>query len=268
MKSLNLLIMKYTFLCLVLLVSIFNLHAETTPPYWGKTGHRVVGAIADNYLKSSTKRNIKKLLNYESLALASTYADEIKSDSRYNKFKTWHYLNMPLDGTYKTSNKNPEGDLVTGIAYCKDIITSENSSDADKAFYLKMLIHLIGDLHQPMHLGLEEDRGGNDFKLQWNYKDTNMHRVWDTQMIESFGMSFSELADNAAHLSKDDVKTIQGGTVVDWIDETHILTIAVYKSAEQGENLRGRYSYKYLNIAKSQLQKAGIRLATVLNDIL
>ena len=175
---------------------------------------------------------------------------------------------MSLDETYETSEKNPEGDLVTGIAYCKVMIMNDNTTDDDKAFYLKMLIHLIGDLHQPMHLGLQEDRGGNDFKLQWNYKDTNMHRVWDTQMIESFGMSFSELADNAAFLSKKEVKTIEEGTVVDWITETHILTNDIYKSAEQGENLRGRYSYKYLNIARSQMQKAGIRLATVLNDIL
>jgi len=260
--------MKYSFLFLFLLVSNFSLNAETTPPVWGKTGHRVVGAIANNYLKGSTKRQLKKLLNFESLALVSTYADEIKSDSRYNEFKTWHYLNMPLDGTYATSDKNPEGDLVTGINYCKDIITSKTSSDDDKAFYLKMLIHLIGDLHQPMHLGLLEDRGGNDFKVQWNYSDTNMHRVWDTQMIESYGMSFSELADNAAHLSKDDIKAIQKGTVIDWIDETHILTNEVYSSAEQGENLRGRYSYKYFNIAREQLQKAGIRLARVLNEIL
>ncbi|TXE15458.1 S1/P1 nuclease [Psychroserpens burtonensis] len=259
--------MKYSFLFLLLLLSTFSLNAET-PPIWGQTGHRVVGAIADNYLKSSTKRKIKKLLNYESLALASTFADEIKSDTRYNKFKTWHYLNMPLDGSYESSEKNPEGDLVIGIAYCKEIITNDNSTDDDKAFYLKMLIHLIGDLHQPMHLGLREDRGGNDFKLQWNYKDTNMHRVWDTQMIESFGMSFSELADNATFLSKEEVKTIKEGTVVDWITETHILTNDIYKSAEQGENLRGRYSYKYLSIARSQMQKAGIRLATVLNDIL
>jgi hypothetical protein len=260
--------MKYSILFLFLLVFNFSLNAETTPPIWGQTGHRVVGAIADNYLKGSTKRQLKKLLNHESLAFASTFADEIKSDSRYNEFRTWHYLNMPLDGTYETSEKNPEGDLVTGIAYCKKMITAEKSTDDDKAFYLKLLIHLIGDLHQPMHLGLLEDRGGNDFKVQWNYKDSNMHRVWDTQMIESYGMSFSELADNAAHLSKAEIKAIKEGTVIDWIAETHKLTQRVYTSAEQGENLRGRYSYNYFSVAREQLQKAGIRLAAVLNDIL
>ncbi|MEH6536176.1 MAG: S1/P1 nuclease [Psychroserpens sp.] len=259
--------MKYIFLLLFFLVSHFNLNAET-PPIWGKTGHRIVGAIADDYLKNSTKRKLEKLLNHKSLALVSTFADEIKSDKRYNKFKTWHYLNMPLDATYETSNKNPEGDLVTGIAYCKRMITDKTASNDDKVFYLKLLIHLIGDLHQPFHIGQKEDRGGNDFKVQWNYKDSNMHRVWDTQMIESYGMSFSELAANADYLSKAQIKAIKKGTELDWIAETHQITKMAYASAEKDENLRSRYSYKYLNIARSQMQKAGIRLAKVLNDIL
>ncbi|MEM5566889.1 S1/P1 nuclease [Psychroserpens sp. AS72] len=246
----------------------FSLNAETPPPVWGQTGHRVVGAIADNYLKGSTKRQLKKLLNHESLAFVSTFADEIKADSLYKEFSSWHYLNMPLDGTYETSDKNPDGDLVTGIAFCKDKITSDNSTEDDKAFYLRLLIHLIGDLHQPMHLGLLEDRGGNDFDVQWNYKDSNLHRVWDSQMIESYGMSFSELTDNAAFLTKAELKAIEKGTVLDWIAETHVLTNQVYASAEKGENLRSRYSYKYFNIARAQMQKAGIRLAVVLNEIL
>ena len=259
--------MKYSLFFLAFLLSNLYTHAASTPPFWGQTGHRVVGAVADDYLTASTKRKLKKLLNYESLASSSTFADDIKSDSRYDKFKPWHYVNMPLDGTYETSTKNPKGDLVTGIRYCKTVIGDKTASKEDKVFYLKMLIHLIGDLHQPMHLGLQEDRGGNDFKVQWYYKDTNMHRVWDTQMIDSYAMSYSELADNVVHLSKAEVNRIQKGTVLDWIAETHRLTKTVYNSTQKGDNLRYRYSYTYLNVAKSQLQKAGIRLATVLNDL-
>lgn len=259
--------MRYLFLVLIFLMFNFSSKADTSP-VWGRTGHRVVGAIADEYLKSSTKRKLRQLLNHQSLALASTYADEIKADERYDRFKSWHYLNMPLDGTYETSNKNADGDLVTGIAYCKSIITNDNSTEDDKTFYLKLLIHLIGDLHQPFHIGLKDDRGGNDFYVQWQSQDSNMHRVWDSQMIESYGMSYSELAQNANHLSKSEIKTIQDGTVLDWISETHKLTKIVYSSAEKGENLRSSYSYKYLDVAKQQMQKAGIRLAKILNDIL
>ncbi len=107
------------------------------------------------------------------------------------------YTIPPLVGNYEDSKKNGKGDLVSGIEYCKKIIVDKNASDDDKAFYLKLLIHLIGDLHQPMHIGLQKDKGGNDFKVQWFYEDSNLHRVWDTEMIESFNMSYNELAENA-----------------------------------------------------------------------
>lgn len=235
---------------------------------WGKTGHRTVGAIADNYLKGSTKRALKKLLNHESLAFVSTYSDEIKADDRYKSFASWHYINMPLDVEYDVTKQNPKGDLVSGIEKCKTVLLDANASQDDKAFYLRMLIHLIGDLHQPMHVGLAQDRGGNDFKVQWHYRDTNLHKVWDTKILEDYGMSYSELANNTAYLSKAEIKTIQDGTVIDWVNDTHVLTRKVYATVKEGDNLRYDYSYQYLNVARKQLQIAGIRLAKVLNEVL
>lgn len=256
-------------LTILLILPISNSYAESEPqPLWGKTGHRVVGAIADQYLKNSTKRAIKKLLNHESLAFVSTYADEIKSDKRYDQFMTWHYVNMPLDGTYEASKKNPTGDLVTGIEYCKQVVSSETSSLEDKRFYLKLLIHLIGDLHQPFHIGLEEDRGGNDFEVIWFNKDTNMHSIWDTKMIESFGMSYSEMAENAPYVSKEEIERIQSGSILDWVADTHQLTKQVYQSTTPGADLGNEYNYLYFGMIRSQLNKAGIRLAKVLNEIL
>ena len=234
---------------------------------WGSTGHRTVGEIAENHLKSSTKRKVKKLLNGKSLAFASTYADEIKSDKRYNEYFTWHYINMPLKSNYENSKKNPKGDLVTGIEYCKKIIKNNTSSDYEKAFYLKLLIHLIGDLHQPMHIGRVEDRGGNDIKLKWFNRGTNLHRVWDSEMINSYNMGYIELAKNADVLTKKQVKAIQEGTVIDWVNETHILSNKVYASVKEDENLRYRYSYDHFKTVRKQLQIAGIRLAKVLNDL-
>jgi len=258
--------MKFKFLC-TLTLSFILLNTAHAEAKWGPTGHRTVGEIASQYLTPKAKRKIKKLLHRESLAFVSTYADEIKSDKRYDKFYTWHYINMPLDSDYDVSKQNPDGDLVSGIAYCKSVIQDPNASDEDKAFYLKLLIHFIGDLHQPMHIALKEDKGGNDFKVKWFYKDTNLHSVWDRKMIEGYGMSYSELAENADYLTKDQVKELQKGTVIDWVNETHKLTREVYASVKEGDNLRYAYSYKFLNVARRQIQLAGIRLAKVLNDL-
>ena len=168
---------------------------------WGDTGHRVVGEIANNHLSKRVQRKISKLLNGQSLAMVSTYADAIKSDDAYRKYGTWHYVNMNDDETYETSKKNPKGDLVTGIAKCKEVLMDIASSKEEKVFHLKMLVHLIGDLHQPLHVGRVSDRGGNDFKVQWFYKGSNMHRVWDSEMINSFNMTYTELANNTNVLS-------------------------------------------------------------------
>ena len=258
--------MKTRIIYLLIVLITFSYQANASK-IWGPTGHRVVGEIAQDYLKPKTKRKLKKLLKKKSLAFLSTYADEIKSDKRYNEFYTWHYVNMPLDEDYDASKANPKGNLVTGIEYCKKVIKGDNSSDDDKAFYLKLLIHLIGDLHQPMHVGLAEDRGGNDFKVKWHYSDTNLHAVWDYKMIDRFDMGYKELAENADVLTRDQVKAYQEGTVIDWVNEVHILSKDVYTSIEKEDNLRYKYSYKYMNVVRSQLQIGGIRLAKVLNDL-
>ncbi|NCT09721.1 MAG: S1/P1 nuclease [Flavobacteriia bacterium] len=257
------------YLKLILLIPFFLLTKSTHEDdfFWGQNGHRATGKIAENYLTKKAKRNIDKLLKGKSLALVSTYADEIKSDRKYNSYSVWHYVNMGLEESYEVSEKNPEGDLVVGIDTCIKVLRNDKSTEEDKVFHLKMLIHLIGDLHQPMHIGRKEDKGGNDIQVQWFGQGTNLHSVWDTKMIEDYNMGYLELAANADHLSKIQVTSLQKGTVIDWVNEVHVATNEVYKSVKVGEKLSYRYSYLYLETVRTQLQKGGIRLAKVLNEI-
>jgi hypothetical protein len=243
------------------------LTVEASNPNWGATGHRTIGKIADANLKGKTKRKISEILDGQSLALVSTFGDDIKSDRRYNEFYTWHYVNMPFDVNYQDSEKNPEGDLVTAIEKCKAVILDDSASKEDKAFYLKLLVHFIGDLHQPMHVGRKEDKGGNTIQVQWFGSGTNLHSVWDSKMIDSFDMSYTELASNTSEISKEQVAELQKGTIVDWVNDTHIYAKKVYGSAETGENLRYDYMYQYFSLTQSQLQKGGIRLAKILNEL-
>lgn len=235
--------------------------------FWGKNGHRATGKIAEEHLSRKTKKCINKLLNGQSLAFVSTYADEIKSDRTYSKYYPWHYVNMGLDETYEEAEKNPKGDLVTGIATCISVLKDDKSTDEEKVFHLKLLVHFIGDLHQPLHIGRSEDKGGNSIQLQWFGRGTNLHRVWDENMIDDWEMSYIELAENADDLSNKQIEAIEKGSVIDWVNEVHKITAEVYKSAKKGENLRYRYSYDHFGTVRTQLQKGGIRLAKVLNDI-
>ena len=162
--------------------------------FWSKTGHRTIGHIAQTELSGKAKRAINKILDGQNLASVSNFADEIKADRTYKEFSAWHYVNFPADKDYGDVEPSPYGDLMIGIQKCIAIVKNENSSKEDKAFYLKMLVHFIGDLHQPMHVGRLEDKGGNDLQVQWFGKGSNLHKVWDANMINDYGMSYSELA--------------------------------------------------------------------------
>jgi len=235
---------------------------------WGKTGHRVTGEIAEAYLTGKAKRALDDLLDGHSLAFVSTFADDIKADRTYAKYSPWHYVNYPLGMSYKDSEKSESGDIITAIAECINKVKNKNNSREDRVFYLKMLVHFIGDLHQPMHASRAEDRGGNDIQVQWFGEGSNLHRMWDKNLIESYGMTYSELATELMDVNRKERKAIQEGNIYDWVDESHQICAKLYDSVEIGEKLGCRYSYDYNELLFQQLQKGGLRLAKVLNDVL
>jgi len=235
---------------------------------WSKTGHRVTGHIAEKHLTRKAKKAIEDLLDGHSLAFASTFADEIKADRSFSKFSAWHYVNYPMDARYEDSEKSNYGDVVMGIETCKRIVMDPNSSRDDKIFHLKLLIHLIGDLHQPMHAGRGDDRGGNDIQLQWFNEGTNLHRLWDSNLINSYGMTYYELGDELEEsVDRKEKIALQAGNLYDWVHESHQIAAEVYDSVKVGEKLRFQYAYKYNDLLFKQLQKGGFRLAKVLNEV-
>ena len=258
--------MKFKLLLLIPFL-FFMKSSSDEDVFWGKNGHRATGKIAEKHLTRKAKKCIDKILKGQSLAFVSTYADEIKSDKNFNKYYSWHYVNMDLDETYEEAEKNPKGDLVTGINTCIKVLKDKKSTEEEKNFHLKMLVHFVGDLHQPLHIGRKEDKGANDIQVQWFGKGTNLHSLWDSKLIDDWEMSYIELADNADDLSKKQIQAIEKGTVVEWVNEVHKLTNKVYNSVKKGENLRYKYSYNHFGTVRSQLQRGGIRLAKILNEI-
>ena len=252
---------KSLFLLLLFPVIVFGNMA------WSKTGHRVTGEIAQNYLTGKAKRALDNLLDGHSLAFVSTFADDIKADRTYSKYSAWHYVNYPLGMSYKDSEKSEYGDIVMAIEECINKVKDENNTKEDRVFHLKMLIHFVGDLHQPMHASRAEDKGGNDIQVQWFGEGSNLHRVWDKNLIESYGMTYSELAAELIDVDRKERKAIQEGTIYDWVDESHKICAKLYDSVEIGEKLGYRYSYDYNELLFKQLQKGGLRLAKVLNDV-
>ena len=257
--------MKKLYLFALLLVATVSFASEAD---WGRTGHRATGEVAEEYLSKKAKMKIAELLDGQSLAFVSTYADDIKSDSQYRKYSPWHYVNLPEGETeYSEEEASPKGDLLMGIKKSISVLKDPQASKEEKQFYLKLLVHFMGDLHQPMHTGRGEDKGGNDIQVQWFGHGSNLHRVWDSEMINDFQMSFTELAESTDELSKKEVNQLQKGSLLDWMYESKELSKKVYSSVEIGEKLGYEYMYNWFPVAHDQLQKGGIRLAKVLNDI-
>lgn len=255
------------FLTLFALLVMIPISVLSANEDWGRTGHRATGEIAEQHLSKKAKREINKLLNGQSLAIVSTYADEIKSDEKYRSYGPWHYVNYPFGGSYATHPKSERGDLIQGIDKCVSVLKDANSSREDKIFHLKLLVHFVGDLHQPLHVGIAEDRGGNRFQVRWFDKGTNLHRVWDEHLIEEYNMTYTELAENSKSISEKQIEFIQSGTVQDWMAESREICEDVYANTKSGEDLRYNYMYRYMDTVRSQLQKGGVRLAGILNEI-
>tara|TARA_B100001113_G_scaffold74526_1_gene58001 strand:+ start:605 stop:1372 length:768 start_codon:yes stop_codon:yes gene_type:complete len=246
---------------------VFFFSVSIVPSEWGQTGHRVVGLVADNHLTKRAKNKINFLLDGNSLANVSTYADEIKAEKKYSYISKWHYINIPLNKKFDEIEREKGGDIIYAINKCIQVLKSPKYNKKEKSFHLKLLVHFIGDIHQPMHLGSKEDRGGNDVKLFWFGNITNLHRIWDTQIIESHNMSYTEMASDLPIFTPNQIKVETNKSINNWVEETRIYTRQIYSESPPNGKLGYEYRYKNLPIIKSQLYKAGIRLASILNKI-
>ena len=233
--------------------------------FWGEIGHRVVGEIATQNLTDKTLKEINIILDGESLASVSTWADKVKYKPGYEKYITWHYANMPLNIEYEQSLKNNKGDIVYAINHCISILKDRNSSKQKKSFYLKLLVHFLGDIHQPLHLGRGEDRGGNDIKINHSGKQTNLHSLWDHSILNKSGMRYDELSKNIINKYKDQKISLK--TPEYWAFESHQEVKKIYSEVINGDSIENDYLIDQLSFVKEKLYKGGIRLAGLLNEI-
>lgn len=234
---------------------------------WGATGHRVVGAIAEQHLTKKARKAVHALLGDESMAIAATWMDEVKSDRVYDGTHDWHWVTIPDGSTYASAEKNPHGDVIEAIGRMEALLRSDTVPQARRKVALLMLIHLVGDLHQPLHVGRGDDKGGNDLQVRWFNKGSNLHRVWDSGMIDHKDLSYSELAASIDHADAGQVRNWLQGTPADWAQEEMAYRPQIYDDIQPGEKLGYAYEYRNWPLVQEQLLKGGIRLAGLLNAL-
>jgi hypothetical protein len=233
---------------------------------WGVTGHRVVGHVAEIYLSKKAKKELSRVLGHQSLAYVSNWMDDIKSDRAYDHTQDWHWVTIPDGRTYEESEKNPNGDIIETIERLISELKKGGLEAKKEAEHVKMLVHLVGDIHQPLHVGRGDDKGGNDVRVRWFSQNSNLHRVWDTDMIDGKKWSYTEIAKDINHTTPAQVKALQAASVRDWAYESMALRSQVYDVPENG-NLGYEYSYKHYRLVERRLLEAGVRLAGLLNEI-
>lgn len=238
---------------------------------WGVLGHRIVGEIAYSYLSVKAKKNIALLLGNESMAMSSNWPDFIKSDPQYNYLYNWHFLNVPPSLAEAEFLKYISNDTATNayrkIMFLEKELDNKVTDKATKAMYLKLLIHIVGDIHQPLHLGHLDDKGGNNIKVTWFNDPSNIHQVWDEKLINFQQLSYTEYVKSINFTTPSEREAWQKQPLSDWMYESYQLADKVYADIHQDDKLSYGYNFKYIAILNKQLLKGGVRLAGILNEI-
>lgn len=256
-----------------LLAGIFGLflYLPSQVYAWGLTGHRVVGEVADKHLSVKARLAIKKILGYESIAMASNWADFVKSDSAYKHIDSWHYVNLPegLDkaGVHKFLDDDTTPNIYNKTNEMIATLKSSKSSASEKLMALRLLIHFVGDLHQPMHTARKADLGGNRFYVTWFNDKTNLHSVWDSKLVDFQGLSYTEYANAVNNASPIDLVNIKKSNLKDAIYDSYLACNTIYAKTAVNSNLSYQYNYQFLGLLNTQLRNGGIRLAAILNSI-
>lgn len=235
---------------------------------WGQKGHDVTCAVAEKHLTHKAKKQISRILDGKSIVYWANWMDNASHTPEYRYTSTWHYRNIDADQTFAEAPLNENGDVIRAVNAQIEALKSGKLSKEEQAQSLKFLVHLMGDLHCPMHLGHKSDLGGNRWQVQYFGKGTNIHSVWDSGLVESaHKWTYSEWVDQIDTFSKQENKKTVEGDPASWAEQTYEICREVYDSTPVGSKLSYDYVSKWTPTVEQQLLRAGLRLAAVLNDI-
>lgn len=254
------------------LILFFMLLFVATPELfaWGVNGHRIVAEIAYANLTCRARHHVDKALGKRGIIYYSTWADEIKSDTIYPSSYDWHFQNLPAGLSHENidtmfiQRPTNSGALFYALDSISNRLREGNDDNPDD---IKFIVHLIGDMFQPMHMGHPEDKGGNRVQINWFSQNTNLHSVWDGNMVSTFQMSNAEMVRflNDRYASKK--RDIRRKTINECLYDTYALQNAIYDYQNLNDKNTYHYTYRFKKDAEWQLYVAGIKLAQWLNEI-
>lgn len=252
---------------------------------WGAKGHRITGLIAKELLTDEARKSLKAIMGSDELGKFALYMDEQKLalEKRMPGTRQWHYDDIPVCGSVPKNQYCPSGNCAsTQITHHYGVLVDPDSSKAEKQFAIYVLTHMVGDIHQPLHSSDNDDRGGNNVKVQlpWSRNaKLNLHGIWDTDLIaHKFGdESEIAVAKRLVATYGDSITGWQKGKVSTWVNESHRIAEDVAYSLPDfacDTQFPGRVTISQAYVDKAdatieeQLAKAGARIAYILNRAL
>jgi S1/P1 Nuclease len=272
---------KHASLVALLVVSLLAAPARA----WGPIGHRVAAQIAEHNISGKTRARIVEILGSETLVEASNWPDEQRAnpDAYWQKISpAFHLVDVPVGVTTRAMSHPPEGDAVTALADFVATLRDPRASRADKQRALRFVAHIVQDLHQPLHVRRGTDNLGFNFVVSYRSGPqgavtTNMHLLWDMQMIQGLFVSASEYAAQLeGHITPEQTVAWWTADPLVWIEESVTLLGRIYPAtggplgsgtANSPAIVPGDYTLRMRPILEERLQQAGIRLAAYLDWI-
>lgn len=243
---------------------------------WSAEGHRIVARIAEAGLTPAARAEVDRLLAGEddpTLAGVSTWADELReTDSVLGKRTAkWHYINFDGRCGFEPARDCRNNNCVvtqTNLMY--RVLADANQAAEDRAKALKFVVHLVADLHQPLHASPRDDKGGNDYQVNLHGEGGNLHRIWDGTIIKRRGLGFDDYAQELLQTPLPDDPTLASDRpVLEWALESCQLVEAGEVYPPEGEHaIDDAFLDARLPLAERRLREAGYRLAMLLNHAL
>jgi hypothetical protein len=233
---------------------------------WGRTGHNVIGRIAANHLTDKAKAGVKALLGNETLADVASWAD----DNRTPETAPLHFINVETGLSFDDFKSQVEShaNVYTALVKEEGVLADESASRQDRVIALKYIVHFVGDIHQPMHVSRAEDKGGNSIEVQYDNQNTNLHSLWDTKLLEHAGLSEEQLAQNFDKATPAQISKWQSDPQILWAWESYQISSILYAEIDKnGTAIDDAYYQAHIPVVENRIEKAGIRLAGVLNAI-
>jgi hypothetical protein len=239
---------------------------------WGRKGHKIIALIAHDHIDARAMSGVDAILQGQKMEDVASWADDVDHDDpRYYNTAPWHFLDMGSGLNYTQfrqavfSQRQPN--LYTAILKNKNDLANKQLPIEKRQEALKFLIHLVGDAHQPMHVSREEDKGGNAIELIAGGRNTNLHALWDSGLLDQERKSYERIEHDCDKATGDEVKKWQQDDPMIWLWESYQISSKLYTEVGNGSNLNGRYYKQHVSIMEKRIDQAGIRLAGLINAI-